>query len=189
MKLLLHTCCAPCLIFPLNFLNKKHIETTAFFYNPNIHPFVEFKKRVECLVAFTDKYNVSLIADKNYGLIDFTRSVVFNEKKRCSLCYDLRLNRTAIFAKENGYTSFSTTLLYSKYQNHQLIVEKCQKLSNLYNLDFVYHDFREGWQSGIDRSIAENLYRQPYCGCIYSEQDRYDNKLKKQLKKQRKRVL
>lgn len=189
MKLLLHTCCAPCLLFPLHILKEKNIEVTAFFYNPNIHPFVEFKKRFDSLVEYADKNNVSLVVDKNYGLIEFTRSVVFNEKKRCGFCYDLRLKKTAIYAKENGFTSFSTTLLYSKYQNHLLIVEKCEKLATQYNLDFVYLDFREGWQYGIDSSIAKKLYRQPYCGCIYSEQERYDNKLKKQIKKQRKRAL
>lgn len=189
MKLLLHTCCAPCLLYPLHALKEKKLEITGYFYNPNIHPFMEFKKRRNCLIEYAESNNISLVVDGDYGLKDFTRKIVFNEDKRCSICYDLRLQKTAAYAKENGFTSFSTTLLYSKYQNHLMIIEKCQNLASQLDIEFVYQDFRDGWQLGIDKSISENLYRQPYCGCIYSEQERYDNNLKKRLKKQRKKAF
>lgn len=185
MTLLLHTCCAPCLIFPLDILKQENIEISAYFYNPNIHPFTEFKKRRDCLVDLSKKIAFPLIVDKNYGFLDFSRKVVFNEENRCKICYHMRLEQTVVYAKENGFSAFSSTLLYSKFQKHSLIIETCKKLATYYNIDFFYRDFRKGWQRGIDMSIADNLYRQSYCGCIYSEQERYDNRLKKQLKKKR----
>ncbi len=183
MKLLLHTCCAPCLIFPLEFLSEKGIQVTGYFFNPNIHPFKEFKKRLNCLEEYSNNNDIPLVINKDYGLIEFTRRVAFKEKERCNICYDYRLLNTVILAKKNNFDSFSTTLLYSRYQKHFLIKEKCEDLSRVYNINFFYHDFRVGWQKGIDSSIEENFYRQPYCGCVYSEQERYDNRLKKQLKK------
>ncbi len=187
MKILLHTCCAPCLTYPLSFFKEKKIAYTVYFFNPNIHPFKEFKKRKDCLASFVKKNQIPSVFVDNYGLLDFTRRIAFKEEKRCSICYDLRLEQTVLFAKENGFTSFSSTLLYSRYQKHSLILKKCLSLSERFNIDFFYHDFREGWQSGIDISLSEQLYRQPYCGCIYSEQERYDNKLKKALNKKKKR--
>jgi len=188
MNLLLHTCCAPCLLFPVDVLKHEKIKVTVYFYNPNIHPYQEYKRRLKTLVEFSDKNNFSLVVHQGYGFEDFSRKVVFNEKNRCSICYDMRLKKTVAYVEENRFDSFSFTLLYSKYQNHSLIRDKCQKLATQYNVAFFYRDFREGWQKGIDSSIVENLYRQPYCGCIYSEQERYDNRLKKQLRKQRKKM-
>ena len=99
----------------------------------------------------------------------------------------MRLEKTAQLAREQGADAFTSTLLYSRYQNHQLLIRKCSALAKKYGVDFFYQDFREGWQQGIDGSIRMSLYRQPYCGCIYSEQERYDKKLKKKLKRDRKR--
>ncbi len=81
-----------------------------------------------------------------------------------------------------GADGYSTTLLYSRYQNHQLIREKGEELAQKYGIDFYYEDFRQGWQKGIDGAIAMDIYRQPYCGCIYSEQERYDKKLRRRLR-------
>ncbi len=189
MKLLLHTCCGPCLLYPLSVLRELQCETTGYFYNPNIHPFTEFKKRLDSLISVAEDLTIPLVVDRNYGLVTFTRNVVHNEKNRCSICYDLRLQETAKLAREEGFTHFSTTLLYSRYQKHDLIKDKCTKLADEHGIQFFYHDFREGWQSGIDESINRSLYRQPYCGCIYSEQERYDNRLKKKLRKIRKKEM
>ncbi len=186
MKLLLHTCCGPCLLYPVKVLRKLGAETTGYFYNPNIHPYTEFKKRLNSLEKVAGELSIPLLVEKEYGLVKYTQKVVFNESKRCSVCYDMRLTETALLAKKEGFTHFSTTLLYSRYQKHELIKEKCQRLSGEYEIAFLYHDYREGWQSGIDESIERDLYRQPYCGCLYSEQERYDNKLKKKLQKIRK---
>ncbi len=186
MKTLLHTCCAPCTIYPLTELRKKGHQVTGFFYNPNIHPFQEFQRRRNTLEDFAKKVHLGLEIIRDYGLTDFLREVVFHEKTRCIKCYDMRLLKCAEFAKENGYDAFTTTLLYSRYQNHTRIKDTCSKLANRLSIQFIYDDFRVGWQDGIDQSIALNLYRQPYCGCVYSEQERYDNRLKKQLRKNKK---
>ena len=111
------------------------------------------------------------------------REVVFNEDQRCKICYRMRLGNVARLAAEQRYRGFSTTLLYSTYQNHDLIKKQAAHASESQSIPFVYHDFRKGWQQGIDGSKAYNLYRQSYCGCLFSEQERYDNRLKKQIKR------
>lgn len=186
MKLLLHTCCGPCLLYPLKRLRDKGFDTTVFFFNPNIHPYREFRRRLDTLSAVTEDLAIPLIAERDYGLVEFTQAVVHREKQRCSICYDLRLEKTVEIALEKGFTHFSTTLLYSRYQNHQLIVEKCKCLAERNSIVFHYQDYRDGWQEGVDESIERSLYRQPYCGCLYSEQERYDNRLKKKLRKLKK---
>ncbi len=185
MRILLHVCCGPCTVYPLQVLRDESIEVTGYFYNPNIHPYREFKRRIGALVAFAGKKKFALEIDRNYGLTEYLRRVVHHENNRCSICYDMRLTRTAARAVELGMDGFSTTLLYSKYQNHALLKEKCGQLAEKHGLQFVYRDFRKGWQQGIDESIAMDLYRQPYCGCIYSEQERYDKKLRKRLRRAR----
>ncbi len=177
MKLLLHCCCGPCSVFPVDNLRENGISVTGFFYNPNIHPFKEFRRRLTTAEEYSRKTDSTLIVDKNYGLIKFLRAVVNREKERCLYCYQERLKTTVQKAKEEGFDAFSTTLLYSKYQNHVKIKQICEKLSKEHLLSFYYEDFRVGWQIGIDKSIDLNMYRQPYCGCIYSEQERYDKSL------------
>lgn len=186
MKLLLHVCCAPCSTYTLNSLRKQNIEVSGFFYNPNIHPYREFKRRLSTLKEFAKKTNFSLHIETDYGLTEYLRQVVFNEKKRCSICYDMRLEKTAEQAAKSGADAFSSTLLYSRYQNHEAIVSIATKMAKKYDIEFYYDDFRQGWQEGIDKAIEMDLYRQSYCGCIYSEQERYDNKLKKKMRKERK---
>jgi len=186
MSLLLHLCCAPCLIYPEKELRAGGYSLSGYFYNPNIHPYKEFRKRLDEVVCYTDNANIPLIVDRDYGLRDFLRAVVFNESKRCPICYQLRLEKTVKMAKERGFNSFSTTLLYSKHQNHQLIKMHGETLSNSHSVSFVYKDFRSGWQQGVDTSRALGMYRQPYCGCIYSEQERYDNRYKKKQRKEKK---
>ena len=186
MKILLHVCCGPCCVYPLEFLRREGHQVTGYFYNPNIHPYREFKRRIGALVAFSEQTGFKVEIDRKYGLTEYLRQVVHNENRRCSICYDLRLEPTARLAAEQGADAFTSTLLYSKYQNHPLLINKCQQLADQYGIDFFYQDFRKGWQQGIDGSIAMDLYRQPYCGCIYSEQERYDKKLRKKMRQQQK---
>ena len=176
-KLLLHCCCGPCSVYPVETLREDGIDVTGFFYNPNIHPFKEFRRRLTTAEEYSKKTGIRLISDKNYGLIKFLRAVVNKENERCLYCYQERLEKTVQKARQEGFESFSTTLLYSKYQNHYKIRQICEELSKQYSVNFHYDDFRVGWQKGIDKSIDLNLYRQPYCGCIYSEQERYDKSL------------
>ena len=179
MKLLLHVCCGPCTVYPLQQLRDKGVSVDGLFYNPNIHPFKEFRRRIDALREFADQAKFDVHIDDRYGLQDYLRKVVFNETNRCPICYDMRLEHTAQVAREKGMDGFSTTLLYSRYQNHNLIREKGEELASRFGLEFLYEDFRTGWQEGIDQSINMGLYRQPYCGCIYSEQERYDRSLRR----------
>ena len=186
MKILLHVCCGPCTVYPLKFLRQHGHEVSGYFYNPNIHPYREFKRRIGALVDFSERMDFDVKIDRNYGLTEYLRQIVFKENKRCSICYDMRLEPAAEFAARQGADAFTSTLLYSKYQNHQLLIDKCEKLADQFGIAFLYHDFREGWQQGIDGSIEMDLYRQPYCGCIYSEQERYDKKLRKKMRQEEK---
>ena len=176
MNILLHVCCGPCALYPLKVMREKGHYVQGYFHNPNIHPFTEFKRRIEALEQMAAAEQFSLTIDDRYGLTEYLRRVVFNEETRCSLCYDMRLEQAAKRAAEEGMVGMTTTLLYSKYQNHDLIREKGEKLARAYGITFYYEDFRQGWQEGINMSKEMGLYRQPYCGCIYSEQERYDRK-------------
>jgi len=179
MKILLHVCCGPCTAYPLKMIREEGHEAMGFFYNPNIHPFKEFKRRLTALENFSQQTDFKVEYDRDYGLREFLRQVVFHEDSRCGLCYAMRLEPTVKKAVELGADAFSTTLLYSRYQNQELIKKQAEDLALKYGIEFYYRDFREGWQEGIDMSLAMELYRQPYCGCIYSEQERYDKKFRK----------
>lgn len=186
MKILLHSCCAPCTIFPLENIGHGEDNIEIIFFNPNIHPFQEYKYRLTSLKTFLVQQKKVLHIPEDYDLSLYLREVVFNEEDRCNICYRIRLEYCFKFAAENGFDAFSSTLLYSNYQNHKNIKSISEALSEKYKVKFLYKDFREGWQYGIDKSIEKEMYRQKYCGCIYSEQERYDNKLKKRLRKLRK---
>ena len=179
MRILLHVCCGPCTIYPLQILRDQGHAVEGLFYNPNIHPFQEFKRRINALREFSEIEQFPIDIDPNYGLREYLRRVVFHEQSRCSVCYEMRLEHSAAKAGKEGFDAFSSTLLYSRYQNHEQIREKGSLLAKKYETVFYYEDFRSGWQFGIDRSKDMGLYRQPYCGCIYSEQERYDKLFKK----------
>ncbi len=149
------------------------MEVMGYFYRHNIHPFTECMKREETLKEFAADMDLKMIWQQGYELEKFLRAVAFREKNRCKYCYHARLKATAMVAKKGKFDGFTTTLLYSKFQNHQAIIETGQALSKQYGLTFFYHDFREGWKQGIEVSKAREMYRQQYCGCIYSEKDRY----------------
>lgn len=174
MKLLLHVCCGPCALYPLKTLREVGHEVDGFFFNPNIHPFREFRRRVDALIAMAEQETFTVEINEKYGLQEYLQRVVFHEQERCLICYEMRMEETAKKAALGCYEGFSTTLLYSRYQNHEAIREKGEKLGRAYDVRFYYEDFRKGWQKGVDRSRQMGLYRQPYCGCIFSEQERYD---------------
>ena len=176
MKLLLHMCCAPCSIYPLEQLQNKNFDVMGLYYNPNIHPYTEFNKRKETLFEFSSQKNLKIIFKEDYPLNEWLQNVTFRESERCYYCYYSRLKTTAITAKRGKFKYFSTSLLYSKFQKHELIKSIAQNLAKEYGLEFYYEDFRAGWKYGIEQSKKLNMYRQQYCGCIYSERDRYYNK-------------
>jgi hypothetical protein len=169
----------------------KDLEITGFWYNPNIHPYSEYQKRMMTMGYFTQKENLPMIWKDEYALEEWleatrgefdltdssmgkdTGSGYWTKEKRCEQCYNLRLKKLAKEAKEKGYDYFSTTLLYSKFQEHELIKEICEKFGNQYDINFYYFDFRIGWKEGIEISKEMGLYRQHYCGCIFSEKEKY----------------
>lgn len=177
MKLLLHTCCAPCSVYCIETLRKEGIEPTLYWYNPNIHPYTEYKARRDCLIEYAKKINIKLIIEDEYGLQDFCKNTINNLQSRCAdYCYPIRLRKTFEYAKENGYDAVSTTLLYSIYQKHDFIKNYCEKLSNEFGIEFLYRDFRVGFWEGHEEAKNAGLYMQKYCGCIFSEEMRYYNR-------------
>ncbi len=183
MKLLLHTCCAPCSVYCIDSLREEGIEPTVYWYNPNIHPYMEYKARRDCLKEYTKNINVQAIFEENYGLDEFCKNVIGDLENRCSnYCYRVRLEQTAKYAKENGYDSFSTTLLVSPYQKHDVIIKVAEEMAIKYNVKFLYRDFRIGFREGQNKARELGLYMQKYCGCVFSEEDRYSKKIMKDMK-------
>lgn len=178
MKILLHICCGPCTVYPLDALREEGHDIRGFFYNPNIHPYIEFKKRVETIEAFASDRHLPLHVDKSYDLETFLKGALEQGEARCLFCYRMRLERAFHNAKEKGFEAISTTLLYSKYQRHDEIAAIGRDLANIHGIAFLYRDFRLGWKQGQDESVRLNMYRQKYCGCIFSERDRFYRKHK-----------
>jgi len=173
-KLLLHICCAPCTIYPLKRFREQNICIRGFFYNPNIHPLDEYKKRLDALYFYANAERLEVIYEE-YEIEEYFDFFDKNED-RCIGCYRLRLQKTVSTAKKLGYDTFSTTLLYSIRQKHHLIKQIGEELEKQYNIKFWYEDFRTGWKEAIKESISLNLYRQNYCGCIFSEKERFFKK-------------
>lgn len=182
MKLLLHTCCAPCSVYCIEELKKENIDITSFWYNPNIHPYKEYEARLETLKNYDKKIGIPLIIKDYYGLREFCKNVTDKLDNRCGYCYLCRLDKTACYAKENGYDAFSTTLLISPYQNHELLKKTGEMLSKKYNIKFLYKDFRPGFRYGQNKARELGLYMQKYCGCIFSEEERYEKLINKNKK-------
>jgi len=175
MKILLHICCAPCSIYPINILRKDGFDIMGFFYRNNIHPFTECVKRQETLESYAEMIDLRVIYQEDYDLNGFLQNIVFRESKRCSYCYHDRLKSTALIAKRGKFDYFTSTLLYSKFQKHDMVKSIGESVGNSVGIQFYYHDFREGWKSGVEESKRLGLYRQKYCGCIYSEKERFFN--------------
>ena len=177
MKLLMHTCCAPCSVYCIDTLRKEGIEPTLLWYNPNIHPYTEYVLRRDCLKEYSKKIGVNAIFEDEYGLEPFCKEVINDVKTRCiKYCYPIRLRHTFEYAKEHGYDTVTTTLLYSIYQKHDYIKHLMEKYSEEYGIKFLYKDFRVGYWEGHQKAHELGLYMQKYCGCIFSAEDRYNNR-------------
>ena len=184
MKLLMNTCCAPCSIYCIDSLRKEGIEPVSYWFNPNIHPYIEYKTRRDTLIEYSKIINLELVIDEEYGLKEFCKNVVNDLDNRCSnYCYRVRIEKTAKYAKEHGFDAFTTTLFVSPYQNHEKIKEICEEMSKKYDITFLYRDFRPGFREGQKRARELELYMQKYCGCVFSEEDRYQDKIEKDKKK------
>lgn len=173
MKILLHTCCAPCLIFPLEELRKKEYEVQGYFYNPNVHPFAEYEKRMDTVQSFSLNTHLPLVLAE-YNPEEFFHLVRQLEEKpqRCPVCWYLRLKKTSQMAKKLGFHGFTTTLLVSPYQDQDAIKKIGADIAKEDGLVFYYEDFRPGFRKAHHQAHAHGIYCQKYCGCIYSERER-----------------
>lgn len=183
MKLLMHTCCAPCSVYCIESLKNEGIIPTLYWYNPNIHPYQEYKARRDCLKQYAEDIGIHAIFQEEYGLDEFCKNVINNLQNRCvNYCYKVRLEQTAKYAKENGYDAITTTLFVSPYQNHEALKKVCEEVCKKYELEFVYRDFRVGFREGQAKAREYGLYMQKYCGCIFSESIQNDDHNKVELK-------
>lgn len=172
-KILLHACCGPCAVFPLQHLKENNFDIMGHFYNPNIHPFTEWQKRMDNFRQYADQQGLRHIIEDNYDLEGFLQKVVHREAQRCRYCYAMRLARTAQVARKGKFDAFTTTLLVSPFQKHQLIKETGEAMAAKYNIPFLYIDFRPGFKDAYLQAKGQGQYTQQYCGCIYSEKERY----------------
>lgn len=173
MRILLHICCGPCALYPLRSLRAAGHDVTGFFYNHNIHPYQEYSRRRDTVVQMAEQEALPLIMHDEYALEEFLANVAAEPGTRCSYCYTSRLRAVAESSAAEGFDAFTASLLYSRYQRHDEIKELGEKIGNEFGVKFYYQDFRSGWQEGILLSKESGLYRQQYCGCIYSEKERY----------------
>jgi len=173
MKLLLHTCCAPCLIYPADKLQADGFEVKGLFYNPNIHPLTEYEARKHSVEHLSQKIGLDVIYP-DYDPKEYFRAVNMMEEQpeRCPICWYQRLKVTAQTARQNGFTHFSTTLLVSPYQDIELIHKIGNDLAEIERVQFYFEDFRPGFRKAHDEAREQGLYCQKYCGCIYSEIER-----------------
>ena len=172
-NLLLHICCSPCLCHPLQALADEGFSVAGLWYNPNVHPYTEYAARRESLAKYADAKGLKVDYLDEYPL---EQIVSLLSKDRCQACYRLRLERTAAEAVRRGLTAFSSTLLYSIHQQHELVRAAGEEMGVKYSIVFLYRDFRPGWQKGREMAREAGLYRQQYCGCIFSERDRFLHK-------------
>lgn len=178
MNTLLHICCAPCANQCVEVLKSENIEVTGFWYNPNIHPFTEYRARRNCVRQYAEDIGMKLIEKNDYALRPFVREVAADIGNRCVKCYEMRLFAAAQAAKENGFDSFTSSLFISPYQNHELMKEVALRAAEEYGVEFLYRDFREVFKAGQAYAREHEFYMQKYCGCVFSEEERYLKKNK-----------
>ena len=168
--ILLHVCCGPCSLMPIVHLRDEGWEPVAYFFNPNIHPADEWKKRRDAMREVAVRLNVPLLEEgepENPGLWVRRLDGTTAEGARCRLCYRPRMERAATLAAEKGL-AFTTSLLYSRYQHHETIMEEARRAAEAAGSTFLYRDFRPWWWDGIAMSKELGIYRQKWCGCILS---------------------
>jgi len=173
MNILLHICCAPCANRPLALLQEQGHQITGYWYNPNIHPFTEYRSRRNTVRDYLAEIGVPLIEQNDYALRPFVRTVAEDIAHRCVKCYEMRLFETARTAREQGFDAFTSSLFISPYQNHTLMMETARRAAELHGVDFLYEDFRPLFKEGQNFAREHGFYMQKYCGCVFSEEERY----------------
>lgn len=173
MKTLLHICCAPCANQCIDVLRSEGAELTGFWYNPNIHPFTEYRARRNCVREYAASVALPLLERDEYALRPFVRAVADNIAGRCVKCYEFRLFAAAQAAKDGGFDSFTSSLFISPYQNHELMRAVAERAAEEVGIPFLYRDFRPYFRAGQEHARELGLYIQKYCGCVFSEEERY----------------
>ena len=173
---LLHCCCAPCSLSCIEPLRSEGIEPVAFWYNPNVHPWKEYESRRDCLLTYAPTIHMEVRVQEDYGLREFVKNVAEDIDHRCRYCYEHRIEGTARYAAEHGFDAYTTTLTVSPYQDHPLIFKMGQIMGERYGVEFKPYDFSPGFREGQAKAREAGLYMQKYCGCIFSEEDRYCKK-------------
>ena len=172
-NIVLHVCCAPCMIYPLEELKKQDFEVSGFFYNPNIQPFDEFEKRKNNVLEYSQQTGCAVRFDAGYdsdGFFNSFESLQIGDS-RCHKCWYLRLKKTAEYAKKINAGYFTTTLLVSPYQDREMIGKLGEKVADATGIKFHFEDFSSGYRYSVEVSRAENMYRQKYCGCLISKDE------------------
>ena len=199
MNILLHICCANCVIYPAQTLQEEGHNLTGFWFNPNIHPYQEYELRLDSVKDLAEQQSVDIIFHEEYNpevffeMFDETVTNKFSylpdnppipplvkggkgEFERCKSCYRLRLEKTAEQAQKKGFDAFSTTLLISPFQDFEQLVIIGEELADKYDVPFYLRDFRQYFSKAMTYAKEFGLYRQKYCGCIYSRKERYQKK-------------
>ncbi|MFC1594512.1 epoxyqueuosine reductase QueH [Candidatus Omnitrophota bacterium] len=179
MKLLLHTCCGPCLLYPFRALSSQGFSVDGFFYNPNIYPATEYSARRDAVEKVAVDKSVMLISPE-YDSQEFSKAIgaTIESPARCTKCWQFRLEQTARYAHDNGYEYFSTTLLVSPYQNIAVIKTVGEKAAREGGVRFHFEDFRQGFREAHNEAKQKGVYCQNYCGCLYSQRERSQKKKK-----------
>ena len=172
-SVLVHCCCAHCAAYTVDYWRQQGYEVSTLWYNPNIHPYTEHQHRLEAMKSLAQEVNLPLIITEGYDIIDYFRQVVGHESQRCQYCFGLRLLKTAETAHQAGFSAFTTSLLISPHQKHNLLREIGNKISREKGVDFLYADLRKRYSDSRHMTKGLDLYRQQYCGCVYSEWERY----------------
>ena len=173
-NILVHVCCAPCATYCFEKLVNDGYKVTGYFYNPNIHPESEYNKRLDALVKFMNIKNYKLIIENESSDVWFDAVKGLEERtengKRCEVCFRMRLEKTAFYAKEKKFDGFTTVLTVSPHKNSILINKTGKNIADKHGIDFIEENFKKknGFKRSMELSDIYNLYRQNYCGCIYS---------------------
>lgn len=176
-QILLHCCCAPCSLSCIDPLREEGLEPVAFWYNPNIHPWKEYQARRDCLLEYAPTIGMEVRVQEDYGLREFVCHVADNIDGRCTYCYEHRLEGTARYAADHGFSAFTTTLLASTYQQHDNIARAAERYARQYGVEFLYRDFRPNFRAGNQKARELGFYMQKYCGCVFSEAERYQKQI------------
>jgi len=175
MSVLVHCCCAHCAAYTIEYWRGQAGAASGVWYNPNIHPFTEHEHRRTAVQALAEKMAFPLIIVPGYDMPEYFKRVAAEPADRCAGCFRIRLTRTAEVAKEQGFSGFTTTLLISPHQKHELIKQIGEEIAREKGIEFMYADLRKRFSDSRHITKPMDLYRQQYCGCLYSEYERYSN--------------